>query len=89
MANLYLIDKPNGENALALAALDGDAKVVLIQDGVYLDAGAANQNGAKVFAIAKDVEKRGLKARIPSYVEVIDYGKLVDLIVDNKVINFA
>ncbi|MDO8673261.1 MAG: DsrH/TusB family sulfur metabolism protein [Dehalococcoidia bacterium] len=89
MANLYLIDKPNGESALALAALDGDAKVVLIQDGVYLDSGDANAHGAKVYAIAKDVEKRGLKARIPGFVEVIDYGQLVDLIVDNKVINFC
>lgn len=89
MANLFLIDKPNGESALALAALDKGAKVVLIQDGVYLDASAVNQAGGKVYAVAKDLEKRGLKERTPSYVEAIDYAALVDLIVDNKVVNFC
>ncbi len=89
MSNLYLIDKPAGELALALAAADGEAKVVLIQDGVYLDAGPLRAAGREVYAVKRDVEVRGLLGQLPSFVREIDYGQLVDLIVDNKVINFA
>ena len=89
MANLYLLDKPYGENGLALAEIDKDAKVALLQDGVYLNTIAVNKNGAAVYAIKSDVEKRGLTGKLPGYVKVIDYGELVDLIVDNKVVNFT
>jgi sulfur relay protein TusB/DsrH len=89
MANLYLIDKKAGPEALELAKADKGAEVVLIQDGVYLDAGAVNAAGGKVYAVKRDVELRGLAGRLPGFVQQIDYGKLVDLIVANKVVNFA
>ena len=89
MANLYLVDKPAGETALQLARADGNAKVVLIQDGVYLDARAVNSAGREVYAVRRDVELRGLSSRVPAFVKQIDYGELIDLIVENKVINFA
>ena len=89
MANLYLVDKPYGENGLALAELDKDAKVALIQDGIYLDTSSVSKNGGAVYAIKTDVEKRGLSGKLPGYVKVIDYGDLVDLIVGNKVVNFT
>ncbi len=89
MANLYLVDAPFGRNGLALAASDDGARVVLIQDGVYLDVGEAARAGARVFAVANDVVKRGLNGRLPDYVELIDYGRLVDLIVEHKVLNFV
>lgn len=84
---LYLLDKPYGQNGLAVAALDKDVKVVLVQDGVYLD--ASRLSGAKVYAIAEDIEKRGLQEVVPSSVKRITYGELVDLILENKVYNFA
>lgn len=84
---LYLLDKPYGQNGLAVAALDKDVKVVLVQDGVYLD--ASRLAGAKVYAIADDIEKRGLQEVVPSSVKRISYGELVDLILENKVYNFA
>ena len=84
MANLYLLDKPNGPSGLALAAADSDAAVVLIQDGVYLDPSSAK---GKVYAVKRDVEQRGVASRLPASVRVIDYGELVDLIMANKVIN--
>ena len=85
---LYLIDKPFGENGLALAEADDEAKIVLIQDGVYLKmSNALLKKG--VCAIAEDVKRRGLEARLPSAVKRIDYSELVDLIVENKVFNFA
>lgn len=89
MANLYLLDKNIGQNALPIAALDKGAKVVLLQDGVYLNTQALQQVGNEVYAIGVDVQKRGLSSNLPSYVKVIDYGQLVDLIFGNKVINFA
>ncbi|TAK33434.1 MAG: hypothetical protein EPO21_12685 [Chloroflexota bacterium] len=89
MSNLYLVDKIYGQNGLKIAQSDPDAKVVLIQDGVYLDASALAAKGAKVYAVAPDVERRGLSGKLSGSVEIIDYDQLVDLIVANKVINFA
>lgn len=89
MANLYLVDKAAAESALALAKLDKKAKVVLIQDGVYADTREIKEAGREVYAVKRDVELRGLTHRLPSHVRQIDYHHLVDLIVENKVINFA
>jgi len=83
---LYLVDKPNGTIAAEVARLDDDAKIVLIKDGVYLDAAALP---GKVYAMEDDVELRGLKERLAGKAESIDYPRLVDLIVNNKVANFA
>ncbi|MEW6007469.1 MAG: DsrH/TusB family sulfur metabolism protein [bacterium] len=83
---LYLVDKPNGENAARVANMDSEAKVVLIKDGVYLN---PIDFSGKLYAMEDDLEIRGLKERLSGKVEPIDYAKLVDLIVDNKVINFA
>lgn len=89
MANLYLINKTYGENGLRMARLDDKAQVVLLQDGVYVDVRRFVGSKKKVYAVRDDVEKRGLMERVPEDVELIDYAQLVDLIVDNKVINFA
>ena len=83
---LYLVDKPNSKIAAEVAKLDDDAKIVLIKDGVYLD--AATLPG-KVYAMEDDVELRGLKERLAGKAESIDYPRLVELIVSNKVANFA
>jgi sulfur relay protein TusB/DsrH len=87
MSNLYLIDRPYGENALALARQDRDAKVVLVADGTLLDVSALNRAQIKMYAVRQDVQIRN--ATLPGYVQVIDYGQFVDLINENNVINFA
>ena len=89
MGNLYLIDEPAGGNGLALAARDDEAVVVLIQDGVYLDDSTLGKNGRPVYAVKRDVERRGLGTRLPNGVKVIGFEELVDLIVAHKVVNFA
>lgn len=90
MANLYLIDKRFGQNGLNVAAGDDDdAQVVLIQDGVYLDTASLATDGKKIYAVKQDVEKRGLQERISPATQLVDYGELVDLLLSNKVINFA
>ncbi len=89
MGNLYLIDKPYGENGVRLAQEDAAAEVVLIQDGVYLDPRPLLNAGRTVYAVQRDVERRGLQERIPECVLRIDYAQLVELIVAHKVVNFA
>ncbi len=89
MANVYLIDKKFGNNSLRIAEQDKDAEIVLIQDGIYLDVKKIENSGNKVYAIKDDVEKRGYTEILSKNIELIDYGKLVDLILANKVVNFA
>ena len=89
MANVYLIDKKFGDNAIRIAEQDNDAEVVLIQDGVYIDVKKLEDSGSKVYAVKDDVDKRGYGEMLSGNVELIDYGKLVDLILANKVVNFA
>ena len=88
MANLYLIDKPFGGNGLELAAKDDEAIVVLIQDGVYLDPAPILAQEKQVFAMKRDLAKRG-RGNASNFVKAIDYSDLVDLIVEHKVVNFA
>ncbi|MEW5768490.1 MAG: DsrH/TusB family sulfur metabolism protein [bacterium] len=83
---VYLVDKPNGEIAAGVAKLDTEAQIVLIKDGVYLD---PSTMPGKIYAMKDDVEVRGLKDRLAGKAETIDYSQLVDLIVANKVMNFA
>lgn len=87
MANLYLVHRDPGKEALALCQEDSDGHVVLLQDGVYLD--TSGFRVAQVYALKWDVEHRGLDQRMPPSVKLISYHDLVDLIVANKVVNFA
>jgi sulfur relay protein TusB/DsrH len=89
MANVYLVDKKFGDNSLRIAEQDKNAEIVLIQDGVYLDIKEIENSGNKVFAVKADVENRGYNEMLSKNIELIDYGKLVDLILANKVVNFA
>lgn len=89
MANLYLIDRPFAESALGLLKQDADAEVVLIQDGVYLGNGASLGKAKRVYAVRRDVERRGLGQFIGKNVRLIDYPELVDVLFANKVVNFA
>ncbi|MBU0566919.1 DsrH/TusB family sulfur relay protein [bacterium] len=83
---VFLLDKPSGEIAAELTKLDPDPKIVLIKDGVYLDPDTLS---GKIYAMEDDVEVRGLKDRLAGKAESINYSQLVDLIVENKVINFS
>lgn len=89
MGNMYLIDKPSGGGALALAAQDDEAIVVLIQDGVFLDVSDLKKAGRSVYAVKRDIDRRGLGERLAAGIKPIGFDELVDLIVANKVVNFA
>lgn len=84
--SVYLLDKPAGENGIKIAAFDPQAKIVLLKDGVYID---VENISSAVYALKNDVEARGLSKRLPSKVRLINYPDLVDLIVNEKVVNFA
>lgn len=83
---VYLVDKPNGAVAATVANMDNEAKIVLIKDGVYLDPSTMS---GKVYAMEDDVHVRGLKERLTGKVTTIGYPELVDMIVADKVVNFA
>ena len=89
MSNLYLIDRPLAQQGMAFAAADDEAVVVLIQDGVYADVSALAAAGRPLYAVQKDIVRRGLDGRLADSVHTIGYDELVDLIVENKVVNFA
>jgi sulfur relay protein TusB/DsrH len=89
MGNLYVIDEPFGEHGLALAAQDDEAIVVLIQDGVYLDVSVLGKAGRRVYAVKRDIERRGLAKHLADNIKPIGFDGLVDLIVAHKVVNFA
>jgi len=96
MGTLYLINKPHGENGLKIAKIqakkDENIKIVFIMNGVYytIEEDILREikvEGIKIFAIEEDIKRRGLEDKIKD-VEMIDYSKLIDLIVENKVVNF-
>lgn len=89
MANLYLIDRPFASSALGLLKQDADAEVVLLQDGVYLGNDASLGKAKRVYALRRDVDRRGLGERVAAGVKLIDYPELVDILLANKVLNFA
>ncbi|WP_345784912.1 DsrH/TusB family sulfur metabolism protein [Natrinema sp. 1APR25-10V2] len=80
---LYLIDEPMADIGLRTAADDPDARVVLIQDGVFLSPAL----DAELYAVEKDAAVRGVD--LPAEIEAISYDGLIDLIVENEVKNFV
>ncbi len=61
-----------------------DMRIILVQDGVYhalLEDSPVFKKNAKVYALEEDLYARGLKKEeIRKDIEVINYSKLVDLI---------
>lgn len=84
--SIYLINQRFSEPALELAAVDDNAKVALIQDGVYLNISGL-EGKKEVFFLQEDMEKRGIE-NIPTGARRINYGELIDLIIQEKVYNF-
>lgn len=85
--SLYLIDRRNADLALDLAKKDENAKIVLIQDGVYLDA-APVKGKKEVYYVKNDVVKRGVE-KLPEGAVVIGYDELIDMVEKENVVNFV
>jgi len=83
---LYLMDEPFAAVGLAYAANDPEARVVLLQDAVYLACKDGLQG--KVYVVKEDVMRRGLTSSIRAGVETIGYNGLVELMEKERVLCF-
>ncbi len=68
-----------------------DLRIVLVQDGVYhlfIKDSPVKKKDAKVYVLKEDLESRGFSAENVSDAEVVDYSKLVDLMMEefNKMV---
>ena len=82
---------------LALEHKDSEVGICLLQDAVYFGCKGKNGNGTiaeaikrgiQVFAAKKDVELRGLTELIHPEIKVLDYGEIIDLVLNyEQVIN--
>ena len=72
----------------ALKSQGQEAAILLIQDGVFMaDKGCPHSDELKtlnvnVYASKKHVEERGLGDRLVVDVELVDYSRIVDLMMD-------
>ena len=83
---LYLVDEPFADIAFAYAAIDPAARIVLLQDGVYIA-----RNGTfkgEVYYIGDDAVRRGLAGAFPSGAHAIGFDELIGMMEEEKVVNF-
>ena len=88
---LHIVNKSPTERTTldsCLATVDGGSAVLLIEDGVY----AATRGSAaerklraamekvEIYALAPDLEARGMAGAVAEGVKVVDYGGFVDLV---------
>jgi sulfur relay protein TusB/DsrH len=95
---LYFVTGTNPMSLkLALEHKDRAVGICLLQDAVYFGCKEKNENGTigeaikrsiHVFAAKKDVELRGLKKLIHPKIKVLDYGEIIDLVLNHeKIVN--
>ena len=86
---LHIVNKSpfesSGLDSCLRVALPG-AAVLLIEDGVYAATKAAQarigaaQGGLRLYALAPDIEARGMQGNVAPGVELVDYAGFVDLV---------
>ena len=91
---LHIVNKsPYEKSALdsCLRLAQSGSAVILIEDGVYAAArgGTAAEKlqkaaSLKLYALAPDVEARGMKERVIDGVTLVDYAGFVELITSHK-----
>lgn len=84
---LYILDKPYIDSALLYIEMESECKILLLHDALYID--SDRLKGKDVFVINKEVNDRGLERILPMEFKRAGYDEIIDLIVENKVINFA
>ena len=84
---LYLIDEPLADIALSYAAEDKDARIVLLQDGVYL--AQKGEVRGEAYVVKDDVSRRGLGTHtFPPNVHAVGYDELVQMMENDRVVCF-
>jgi len=92
---LHTVNKsPLDRNTLksCLAHAQPGSAVLLIEDGVYAALVGTSTSGMvqqalsqlSVYALGPDLEARGVAKRVLDGVQVIDYAKFVDLVIEHK-----
>jgi sulfur relay protein TusB/DsrH len=84
---LYIFDAPYFKNGIPYSLMDKEAKILLLHDALYMDLGPLSER--EIYVLKDEVEPRGLSAVLPESVKRIDYGEAIDIIMANRVINFA
>lgn len=84
---LYIINKELSEAAGKIISTDKEAKALLIQDGVF--ANLSELPAVGIYALLSDVKKRGMEDILQGKVKFVSEEETVDLIVSEKVYNFA
>jgi len=84
---LYMTDKTGGLVAASYLKFDDQANVFLVQDGLYLSPKLFE--GKNVYVLAAEVDERGLNNILPKSYKRVDYGDIIDLIVEQKIISFC
>jgi len=82
---------------LALEHKESEVGICLLQDAVYFGCEGKKGNGTlaeaikrgiQVFAAKKDVELRGLTKLIRSKIKILDYGEIIDLVLNyERIVN--
>ena len=84
---VYIIDKNSADIAIPYASMDENAKIILVQDGLYIDSESLKDK--KVFVFNEEVEERGLGDILPKEFDRIDYNEGIELMIDEKVFSFC
>jgi sulfur transfer complex TusBCD TusB component (DsrH family) len=84
---LYIFDKPFFENGAPYVQMDEEAKILLLHDALYVD--LEKLSGKEIYVIQEELDLRGLGKLLPESVKKVDYAAAIDLIADNRVINFT
>lgn len=84
---IYLVDKKHAKLAFELAQKDDSAKIILIQDGIYVDSESISKK-REVFYIGSDMADRGIE-KFPESAKKISYDELIDLMENEKIYNFT
>jgi len=93
---LHIINKSPFESSSlesCLRVAQPGAAVILIEDGVYAATTAAAQahlhpasGRLRVYALAPDIEARGMQERIATGVELVDFAGFVDLVTSHNTV---
>lgn len=81
---IFLVGEASLNTALSYSS--PDMHVVLLEDAVY--AAAKSSVRGEVYVLSDDVNRRGLKSKIPPSVHIISYTDLVKMMETEKVVNF-
>ena len=92
---LHIVNKSPFESSglqSCLRVAQPGAAVLLIEDGVYAatKAGASHLAGAlgtvRFYALAPDIEARGMQGRTVEGIELVDYAGFVDLVTSHSTV---